>query len=114
MEMIKEKNYLFFFLLIFLINFLIRLPNISFPNSPVFDEAHFSTYAAAYALHKPHLDIHPPLGKMLYAVPLFFLSQNTYGNTAFIEYKIPESKEESIYKEKEIHNEHFLMFHCVF
>ncbi|MDO8470167.1 MAG: phospholipid carrier-dependent glycosyltransferase [bacterium] len=48
----------------------LRLVNLSYPASPVFDEAHFATYASNYAVGRPFFDIHPPLGKLLYALPL--------------------------------------------
>jgi dolichyl-phosphate-mannose-protein mannosyltransferase len=43
---------------------------LSYPSAPVFDEAHFATYAENYAIGEPYIDIHPPLGKVLYAIPL--------------------------------------------
>ena len=40
------------------------------PEAPVFDEVHFATYASAYASDRAFIDIHPPLGKVLFALPL--------------------------------------------
>lgn len=48
----------------------LRIVNLQFPEQPVFDEVHFATYASDYAVRRPHFDIHPPLGKLLYALPL--------------------------------------------
>ncbi len=48
--------------------------NISYPPRPVFDEAHFATYAADYVEHTPFFDIHPPLGKLIYAAALSFVA----------------------------------------
>lgn len=48
----------------------LRIAHLSFPERPVFDEVHFATYASDYAVGRPHFDIHPPLGKLLYALPL--------------------------------------------
>jgi dolichyl-phosphate-mannose--protein O-mannosyl transferase len=48
----------------------LRIVNLQFPERPVFDEVHFATYASDYAVGRPHFDIHPPLGKLLYALPL--------------------------------------------
>ncbi len=70
----------------FLVNVMIRLPNLHYPNYPVFDEAYFATFAADYATRNPHIDIHPPLGGMLYALPLLFSPQTAYERTAYIDY----------------------------
>ena len=40
---------------------------LGFPPTVVFDEAHFTSYATHYASRTGFYDIHPPLGKMLYA-----------------------------------------------
>lgn len=62
--------------------------NISYPARPVFDEAHFAMYAADYVKHIPFFDIHPPLGKLIYAAALSLAAtpQNTE-NTDFITIK---------------------------
>ena len=52
----------------------LRLVNLGYPAQPVFDEAHFATYASDYAVGRPFFDIHPPLGKLLYALPLLAAS----------------------------------------
>lgn len=58
---------------------------ISYPAKPVFDEVHFATYAADYATHRAYFDIHPPLGKLVYAAVLsFVLPPNFSGNTQFV------------------------------
>ncbi|HTY40006.1 MAG TPA: phospholipid carrier-dependent glycosyltransferase [Candidatus Paceibacterota bacterium] len=44
--------------------------DIARPAGPVFDEAHFATYAAQFATGEAHFDIHPPLGKLMYAAVL--------------------------------------------
>lgn len=53
----------------------IRLYNFQSPDRPVFDETFFSQFAADYSLNQPHFDIHPPLGKMIYSLPLFFTTK---------------------------------------
>jgi len=45
---------------------------IGYPSWPVFDEIHFATYSADYALGRTFEDIHPPLGKMIFASVLAF------------------------------------------
>ncbi|MEY4731576.1 MAG: hypothetical protein RL681_522 [Candidatus Parcubacteria bacterium] len=52
---------------VFLVGFVVHVYRIGYPAAPVFDEAHFATYAADYAQGKPSFDIHPPLGKLLFA-----------------------------------------------
>jgi dolichyl-phosphate-mannose--protein O-mannosyl transferase len=44
--------------------------DIGTPDTPVFDEVYFATFASDYANGHPVSDIHPPLGKILYAAPL--------------------------------------------
>ena len=82
----RKHAILFLSIAIFTANILIRLPNLSFPNYPVFDEVHFATYATAYANREAHLDIHPPLGKMLYSLPLLFSPRAGYERTSYIDY----------------------------
>lgn len=76
----------FLFLFIFLLNFGLRIINVSYPNNVVFDEAHFAQYSAAYGSGKAHIDIHPPLGKMILSIPLFFKPATSFINTKFVEY----------------------------
>lgn len=40
------------------------------PSVPVFDEIYFATYASDYAMGRAHYDLHPPLGKLIYAALL--------------------------------------------
>ena len=40
---------------------------LNYPGAPVFDEAHFATYVGDYANREAFFDIHPALGKLLYA-----------------------------------------------
>ncbi|MDP1706385.1 MAG: phospholipid carrier-dependent glycosyltransferase [bacterium] len=53
----------------------IRLYNFQSPNRPIFDETFFAQFAADYSLGQPHFDIHPPLGKMIFSLPLFFTAK---------------------------------------
>jgi dolichyl-phosphate-mannose--protein O-mannosyl transferase len=74
------------FLFIFILNFGLRIINIAYPDNVVFDEAHFAQYSAAYGSGKAHIDIHPPLGKMILSIPLFFKPPTSFLNTKFVEY----------------------------
>lgn len=49
------------------IGFYVRLYNLSYPDSVVFDEVHFGGFARKYILGKFFMDVHPPLAKMLFA-----------------------------------------------
>ncbi|AGO12747.1 AaceriADR279Cp [[Ashbya] aceris (nom. inval.)] len=45
----------------------VRLYNLKYPDSVVFDEVHFGGYASKYIQGAFFLDVHPPLAKMLFA-----------------------------------------------
>jgi len=70
--------------LLFFASFSLHLWSIEKPNIPAFDEVHFATYAAQYARHETHFDIHPPLGKLLYGAVLTFFPSSTYSEANFI------------------------------
>lgn len=62
---------------------------ISYPSRPLFDEAHFATYAADYATHRAFYDIHPPFGKLMYAAVLSFVMPGDFsGASEFIVTKL--------------------------
>jgi len=68
----KKKQFLIFITII-VIGIILHLVNITEPKKPVFDEVYFVTFAASYVKGQPPiLDIHPPLGKLIYSVPLWF------------------------------------------
>lgn len=70
---------------IIVVNIVIHVFLISYPPDPVFDEYHFATYAASYASRSYHYDIHPPLGKLMYALPLvLFEDSSNYIDARFI------------------------------
>ncbi len=52
--------------------FFTRFFNLGFPPKVVFDEAHFGLYATKYLSQQYYFDIHPPLGKMMFAIVGFF------------------------------------------
>lgn len=71
-----------------LINLGLHLYRLSYPAEPVFDEAHFATYAADYPKETAYFDIHPPLGKMIYGAALV-ASQNPFAGSAnFVSYTV--------------------------
>jgi len=71
---------------------ILHLWRLSFPSQPVFDEAYFSTFAAQDALGEPYLDIHPPLGKFILSLPLFFYDAGSVGDANFVRiYRSPTS-----------------------
>lgn len=48
-------------------SYYVRMYNLSYPKSVVFDEVHFGGFARKYILGKYFMDVHPPLAKMLFA-----------------------------------------------
>lgn len=62
----------------------LHLWRIGEPARPVFDEAHFATYAADYVKEEVFVDIHPPLGKLTYAAALAFTPKEELGRTDFV------------------------------
>ncbi len=60
------------FIFLVLLSAFLHLYRIVLPAEPVFDEAYFTTYAADNATGKIFFDVHPPLGKWIYALPLLF------------------------------------------
>jgi dolichyl-phosphate-mannose-protein mannosyltransferase len=67
--------------------FATRFFNLSFPSKVIFDEAHFGLYASKYLSHQYYFDIHPPLGKLLLAIPAFFAKLNSnFGWGSYVDY----------------------------
>lgn len=67
-----------------LISLGLHLWRIGIPDEPVFDEAHFATYALDFATGKSYVDIHPPLGKLLYAGTIVLLDQSLSAQPPFL------------------------------
>ncbi|KAH8179769.1 dolichyl-phosphate-mannose-protein mannosyltransferase domain-containing protein [Sarocladium implicatum] len=63
----KERDYQLGFLGITVLAFLTRFWGISHPNEVVFDEVHFGKFASYYLERTYFFDVHPPLGKLLFA-----------------------------------------------
>ena len=51
---------------------IVRLLWISNPSQVVFDEVHFGGFASKYINHQFFMDVHPPLGKLLFAWTALF------------------------------------------
>ncbi len=87
------RNSYFILSLILLVSAALHLVRIGTPNHPVFDEAYFATYAADNALRIPYFDIHPPLGRLLYSVPLFFYDKSNLNEATYVvNEKAPDGK----------------------
>ena len=69
-----------------LTSFILHIYRISIPSEPVFDEVHFATYAADYLNQQAFFDIHPPLGKLLFAGVLAFFPRGRIENAKFISF----------------------------
>lgn len=62
----------------------LHFSRLSYPAQPVFDERHFATYAADYAVGQAFFDIHPPLGKLIFASVLSFFPRASLHNAPFL------------------------------
>ncbi|HEY5221384.1 MAG TPA: phospholipid carrier-dependent glycosyltransferase [Candidatus Paceibacterota bacterium] len=80
-------------ILIVLVSTGVHFYRISYPSAPVFDEAHFATYAVDYTLHKAFFDIHPALGKLLYAGILWISGAHPTQNQFLVEKYDPATKQ---------------------
>jgi dolichyl-phosphate-mannose--protein O-mannosyl transferase len=77
--------------LILAASIILHLYRVSYPDEPVFDEAHFATYAADYYTGTPFFDIHPPLGKLLYAEVLRLVSYRPAAAPQFVKWQKTET-----------------------
>ncbi|KAI1499163.1 dolichyl-phosphate-mannose-proteinmannosyltransferase [Biscogniauxia marginata] len=64
----SELNYWIAFTVITVLAFVSRFWGISHPNEVVFDEVHFGKFASYYLEHTYFFDVHPPFGKLLFAL----------------------------------------------
>lgn len=74
----------FILIALILVSAALHLWRLGIPSKPVFDEAHFATYALDYAKGIAHTDIHPPLGKILYAGLLFLSGRDLSQTNGFL------------------------------
>lgn len=90
--MTKERIHALLFVLILCFGTVTHFWRITVPSKPAFDEAHFATYAMDIAGRRPFFDIHPPLGKILFAIPLFFYSPGIFPEIPFLTLEIKEGR----------------------
>ncbi|KAG0358246.1 hypothetical protein BGZ54_010508 [Gamsiella multidivaricata] len=65
---------------------LVRIWKLAVPGAVVFDEQHFGGFAADYLKGEFFMDVHPPLGKMLYAAVAYMLRSD--GDFEFVPGKL--------------------------
>ncbi|KAK4168730.1 Dolichyl-phosphate-mannose-protein mannosyltransferase-domain-containing protein [Cladorrhinum sp. PSN259] len=63
----SERDHKLAFFFVTVASFLTRFWGISHPNEVVFDEVHFGKFASYYLQKTYFFDVHPPLGKLLFA-----------------------------------------------
>ncbi|KAL1986897.1 hypothetical protein VTN96DRAFT_5314 [Rasamsonia emersonii] len=90
----SEWDYQLAFVIVTLLAFATRFYKISYPNEVVFDEVHFGKFASYYLTRTYFFDVHPPFGKLLYALVGWlvgydghFLFDNI--GESYIEHKVP-------------------------
>lgn len=67
----KIKNIPWLLIIVIAVSVFLHTIFISYPPKPVLDEVYFATGALSYYTGNPYFDIHPPLGKLIYSLPLF-------------------------------------------
>lgn len=87
---LSDKQWL---IVILCLSALLHVVRIGYPAQPVFDEAHFATYAGNYARSEAVFDIHPPLGKIVHALPLVFAPKAAIENASYITIEYSKEKE---------------------
>jgi dolichyl-phosphate-mannose-protein mannosyltransferase len=65
---VSDWDYKLAFTIITILAFVSRFWGISHPNEVVFDEVHFGKFASYYLEKTYFFDVHPPLGKLLFAL----------------------------------------------
>lgn len=87
---LSDKQWLF---IILVVSAFLHVVRIGYPAEPVFDEMHFATYAGGYARGEAVFDIHPPLGKIIHALPLVFVGREKIQSAKYIDIRYSESEE---------------------
>lgn len=94
MTLIKGRCVFIVFFFLLALSATLHLWRLGIPSIPVFDEVYFSTFAAQNAFGEPYFDIHPPLGKLMLALPLFSKDRESLENADFIKiYRSPTSSQ---------------------
>jgi len=97
----------FFLCILVLVSAFLHFYKIAEPTRPVFDETYYATFASDYANFEPHYDGHPPVGKFIYALPLFFHKDKKITDAEFIKIFINTDANGEKILDKERNNESF-------
>lgn len=89
-----EWDYRIAFIIFTVLAFVTRFWGISHPNEVVFDEVHFGKFASYYLERTYFFDVHPPFGKLLFALMGWFVGYDGhfhYENIgdSYIDNKVP-------------------------
>lgn len=84
MEVLRKRYVVISFVFLIVISLFLHLWRISLPPRPVFDEAYFTTFPAKNVLHEPYFDIHPPLGRFILSLPLYFYDSESLKEADYI------------------------------
>lgn len=89
-----EWDYRLAITIITLIAFVTRFWGISHPNEVVFDEVHFGKFASYYLQRTYFFDVHPPFGKLLFALMGWFVGYDGHFHfenigDSYIDNKVP-------------------------
>ena len=79
----SKKDYLWAAGLV-LLAFLIRIPNISYPPEPAFDEVHYTNFAIRTLSGEVNIDVHPPFARYLFSEFLKATSFNDLSRKIFL------------------------------
>ncbi|KAI9855091.1 MAG: hypothetical protein M1824_006299 [Vezdaea acicularis] len=90
----SEWDYNLAFAIITVLGFATRFWGISHPNEVVFDEVHFGKFASYYLQRTYFFDVHPPFGKLLFALMGWFVGYDGHFlfeniGDSYIENKVP-------------------------
>lgn len=65
--------------LLIVLGILVRVINVSFPATKVFDEVYFPVFAIDYLHRVSFFDVHPPLGKFIIAIGIKLFGDTSFG-----------------------------------
>lgn len=84
MGILQKRYILIAFISLIAVSAFLHLWRISTPSWPIFDEAYFTTLPAQNVLREPYFDIHPPLGRLIFSLPLYFSNTESLKNANFV------------------------------